>query len=109
MGSGAFLSRKQTAKPDVTREVLSYFLRNPRAADSLEGVAGWRLMDEVVRRRVDETRIALDWLVAEGFLQAVSTSSSGPIFSLNEKRRAEAEGFLAAASGPAVAAPGAGG
>ena len=41
-------------------EILSYFLRNPLAADTLEGVARWRLLDEVVYRKVEETRAALE-------------------------------------------------
>jgi hypothetical protein len=88
------LTQACSAEPGAVRDVLRYFLRHPGAADSLQGVAGWRLLDEVVRRRVGETQAALDWLVAQGFLRAVSTAATGPIFSLNPDRRALAEEFL---------------
>ena len=78
----------------MAREILRYFLRNPQAADSFEGVARWRLIEEVVQRRVEGTHQALSWLVRHGFLREVSTAGTGAIFSLNPERQAEAERFL---------------
>ena len=78
----------------MVREILSYFLRNPQAADSLVGVATWRLLDESVRRNVEGAREALSWLVSRGFLKQEVRPSSGPIFMLNERRRGEAGRFL---------------
>jgi hypothetical protein len=81
---------------EMAREILNYFVRNPQAADSLEGVARWRLMDEVIRRKLDETEAALAWLVAQGYL----TKSVAPVgtttFSLNSQRIEDARQFLAA-------------
>ncbi len=79
------------------REVLNYFLRNPQAADTLEGVARWRLLEETVRRGVAETEQALNWLVSEGYLTQVSTPYSKPIYELNRDERARAREFLAKA------------
>jgi hypothetical protein len=74
-------------------DILSYFARNPRAADSLEGIARWRLLDEVVRRKVNETYEALQWLVKEELL--LETAASGaPIYRLNPARSAETESTL---------------
>ena len=39
----------------IAKEILSYFLRNPQAADNLEGVARWRLLEQTVHRSVEET------------------------------------------------------
>lgn len=72
---------------------MAYFLAHPEAADSLEGVASWRLPDEAIRRRVADTREALEWLVAKGFLLATSRASSGRIFSLNGGSLPEAKRF----------------
>jgi hypothetical protein len=78
----------------MAKEVLRYFLQNPHAADSLEGVAEWRLLEDAVQRRVEGTHRALGWLVRHGFLRHVPTAGTGGIFSLNPERRAEAERFL---------------
>jgi hypothetical protein len=78
----------------MAKEILRYFLRNPQAADSFEGVARWRLLEEVVQRRVEGTHEALSWLVRHGFLREASPAGTGAIFSLNPERQAEAERFL---------------
>jgi len=82
------------------KEVLNYFLRNPQAADSLEGIARWRLLDEVVRRKVDETQRALAWLVQRNFLIVTTVAGADPIFRLNPNLVAEAETFLACGKFP---------
>ena len=80
--------------PVRAREILRYFLRNPQAADSLEGVARWRLREEAICRNVDEINEAIGWLVAFGFLVEESVGGTGPIFSLNHGRTAEAKRML---------------
>jgi hypothetical protein len=82
----------------VASEILSYFVRNPHAADTLEGIARWRLLDEIVHRKVEEARLALVWLVERGFLVETSAPGVGPIFGLDPNNLAEAERFLAARS-----------
>ena len=79
----------------VTRQVLSYFVRHPQAVDSLEGVARWRLLDEVIHVRIDETRAALAWLVARGILRQTDTPGQQPVFSIDRGRIGEAERLLA--------------
>jgi hypothetical protein len=86
----------------MVREILSYFLHNPHAADSLEGVATWRLLDESVRRNVEDAREALAWLVSRGYLRQEVRASSGPIFTLNEERRREADVFLERGTPPSA-------
>jgi len=81
-------------------EVLDHFVRNPQAADTLEGVARWRLLRETVHRSVEETAEALEWLVAEGFLNETSTTYSKPIYSLNPQVIDEAKKLLAAEQKP---------
>lgn len=79
---------------DVTRDILSYFLRNPHTADDLEGIARWRLMSETIRRSVEDTNKALEWLAEQGFLMRDATAGVGPIFRLNQVNRVRAEAFL---------------
>jgi hypothetical protein len=78
----------------IVKQVLGYFMRNPEAADDLEGVARWRLLDEAVHRTVDETERAIVWLVRSGFLVETDTAGGGRVFHINEARRDEAENFL---------------
>ena len=85
--------RGQQGKPEVAKEILSYFMRHPKAADSLEGIAEWRILDEKVRRSLEETKEALQWLVRKGFLRE-EDHLSRQIFLLNAEKVAEVERFL---------------
>src|SRR5437879_818491 len=77
--------------PKQAEEVLQYFLQHPAVSDTLYGVARWRLLEETVRRGVDEVRAALAWLVARGLLLEESTSGAEPVFRANPERIAEAQ------------------
>jgi hypothetical protein len=81
---------------DIAKDVLEYFLRNPQAADDLEGVARWRLMSQTIYRHVEETSQALDWLVEKGLLTRISRPGSA-FFRLQADQRAGAEAFVAEA------------
>jgi hypothetical protein len=78
----------------VAREILGYFLRNPEAADSLTGIARWRLLEEAVQRSVARTEAALQWLLEQGYLRQVQMRGTEGIFCLNPEKRTEAELFL---------------
>ena len=80
--------------PAQVKEILTYFLRHPQAADSLEGVVRWRLPQERVRRGMEEIEEALGWLVSKQFLSQVSAAGTPPIYRLNEEKRAAAERLL---------------
>jgi hypothetical protein len=84
----------QSPDEEVAREILRYFLRHPEAADSLAGIARWRLMQESVRHSVEKTGEALQWLIDEGFMREETRVATGKIFQLNSARRKAAEEFL---------------
>jgi hypothetical protein len=92
------LANNQPIDREMAREILRYFVRNPQAADSLEGVARWRLMDEVIRRKLDETEAALKWLVAQGYLTSSISPGGTVTFSLNPKPAKDIRQFLAESS-----------
>jgi hypothetical protein len=75
----------------IAREILSYFLRNPRAADSFEGVARWRLSEEIARRSVVGTEDAMRWLVENQYLSEEKIPGGKIIYRLNMRRREDAE------------------
>jgi hypothetical protein len=79
---------------DAATAILSYFMRNPKAVDDLEGMARWRLVDERTHDKVQETDSALQWLVAEGLLIASTVPGGRSVFSLNPDRTDAARKFL---------------
>ena len=92
----------QDGKPDpaVVRQVLRYFVRHPQAADDLEGIARWRLVEEEIFMRVEETQRALAWLVDRRLLCRTDASGVSPVFTLNRERLDEAHALLDIAEKP---------
>ncbi|MES1245552.1 MAG: hypothetical protein ABUT39_28360 [Acidobacteriota bacterium] len=85
---------KTAIPPQSTREVLGYFLRNPRTADTLEGITRWRLLEEVVQRTTEETGKAIAWLVSAGLLRRRLVPGGAPTYRLPAERKSEAERLL---------------
>jgi hypothetical protein len=84
----------KSAIPLRTREVLAYFLRNPKAVDSLEGVTRWRVPEEAVHFTLEQVDHALNWLVDKRFLLRETPSGVTPLFRLNHDRISDAEHLL---------------
>jgi hypothetical protein len=82
------------AGEELAQQILSYFLHHPKSADSLEGIARWRLLEEKIHHTLVETRTALDRLVADGYLRVISVPGSDQIYALNPTKREEAEEFV---------------
>jgi len=82
--------------PPGARDILKYFLDNPLIADSLEGIASWRLIEAIVQQRVVETQEAIHWLVDSGYVDRSMRMSGPPVYKLNPNRRADAERLLRA-------------
>ena len=82
--------------PERTLHVLSYFLRNPHTADTLEGMARWRLRGEMVRRSVEDADAALRCLVQWGFLCERKVAGGEPLFFLNQAKAEEAAQMVGA-------------
>jgi hypothetical protein len=80
--------------PRLARELLSYYTKHPQAADTSEGLARWRLLEEFVERTTYETEEALGWLVQQGFLREMPTQAGRSVFVLDQDRRRDAEALL---------------
>lgn len=78
----------------LAKDILEYFLRNPQSADSLEGVAHWRLLEQDINRTLVGSQAALEFLVHEGFLRETPVPGAEPVYALNPDMRAEAEQFV---------------
>jgi len=88
------LSKDPEGDLDVARDVLRYFVRNPEAADTVEGVARWRLLDEQIYRNLQQVARAIAWLVAQGLLVEDHLPSSRTAFRLNKTARRRIESLL---------------
>jgi hypothetical protein len=88
------VSKAATRPSRHALDILRHYVDNPQTADSLEGIAGWRLLEEIVQRRVIETDAALQWLVEYGYLERCALRGSPPVYRLNPDRRTEAEHLL---------------
>ena len=83
-------------------EVLAYFLQHPAAADSLEGIARWRVQQESVPRIVEQVDQALAWLVKEQLLLREDRLGGASTFRLDPARAGAARRLLRdIAGGPA--------
>jgi hypothetical protein len=89
-GMGDMPRGRREKPPEQAVEILRYYLNHPQAADTVEGVARWRLLEETVYRKVDETREAIEWLVAEDLLVKESPEGAQPVFRLNPRMAAQA-------------------
>jgi hypothetical protein len=78
----------------IGSEILAYFVRNPRAADSLEGVVRWRLLEEKIFSTVEDTREAIEWLVEQKYLSRISTPGREPFYTVDEPGAERAANFL---------------
>jgi hypothetical protein len=88
-------AERRAPRPRRAAEVLRFFLNNPHAADSLEGVVRWRLLRETIHRSVTEVDEALHWLVEQQLLITQTAPGVAPIFSLNNSRVREAQALVA--------------
>lgn len=84
---------------ELAQHILSYFLHHPKSADSLEGIARWRLLEEKIHHTLIETRTALNRLVADGYLRVVPVPGADQIYALNSAKREEAKEFVRAGPG----------
>jgi hypothetical protein len=83
-----------TAALKSVRDVLAYFLQNPSATDSLEGIARWRVQQEIIPRIVEQVDQALVWLVKEHLLLREDHIGGAPTFRLDPARAGEARRLL---------------
>src|SRR5262249_30559391 len=87
----ALLPNNKDLDRAIIRQVLGYFVRNPKAVDTLEGIARWRLPEERVYESFRQTEAAIDWLVKEGCLEEILLSgSNAPVFRMKVDRKNDA-------------------
>ena len=80
----------------VVRDVMRYFLQHPTAADTLEGIARWRLLQERARDVVTETDAALALLVERNILEEIRAAGVPPLYRLKPDKAEDARRLLEA-------------
>jgi hypothetical protein len=90
-GSALLIRQDEATDLGVAKQILRYFYRNPQAADTVEGVARWRLLEEMIQSNLETVMNAMAWLVSQGLLVKESRPASAPLFRLNtaESRKIE--------------------
>ena len=92
--------RRRVKVPGRVKEVLSFFVRHPRCADSVEGVTRWRVRQEALRFTIEEVREALAWLAGRGVLLHEDVPGVPTLFRLNQAKTREAKQLLMVSAPP---------
>jgi hypothetical protein len=70
--------------PEIAGEIVSYLTAHRKAADTLEGVAGWWITRHRVEESQKRVQEALDLLVAQGKVNREPLADGRMLYSLNE-------------------------
>lgn len=73
----------------LCNEILSFLAESPGSRDTLEGIAEWWLLERDIRRETAKVRLALERLVAEGWLAGRPGADGRVHFSVNGERLPE--------------------
>ncbi len=52
----------------IARDVLAYLIEHPESQDTLEGIMQWWLLEQEIKRWIDQVQAAIAELVARGFV-----------------------------------------
>ena len=80
-------------QPKLARDLLKLYLTNPTLVETTEGLARWRLAEQLLDQTIRETEQALEWLVSRGFLRQIS-GRGRTVFMMNPDRRDEARHWI---------------
>lgn len=93
--TGGDRSRADRAENELVLDILSYFMRNQSAVDTVEGITRWRLLDQRIHRTVHEVLEALTVLVDLDLLTQTRRSGSSALIGFNKEQADAARRFLA--------------
>jgi hypothetical protein len=73
----------------VAREILAYFISNPNANDTVEGIVEWRLLEQRIRHSVAEAEATLTELVVRKLILARRGADGRIHYRVNPAKEAE--------------------
>lgn len=79
-------NREKGLTREIALKILRYLDDNPHAADTVEGILHWWLLERVIVEEKEAVERALDCLVEKQLLVAVQAADSRRHYRLNRKR-----------------------
>jgi hypothetical protein len=84
-------------KESLAQDILSYLLEHSAAEDTVEGIVEWWLLEEKIKRRMQEVQQVLDELAREGLILAHKSNDSKIRYRINKRRKNKIRALLAEA------------
>ncbi|MFQ5865004.1 MAG: hypothetical protein ACE5IW_07235 [bacterium] len=75
--------------PWIAYVLLNYFVRQPSATDTLQGIAEWWILKEHISYTVEKISSTLDLLVSKGFVIVKEYHNQEKHYKLNEEKLSE--------------------
>jgi len=73
-------------KHEIELEILAYFLKNPDAQDTLEGIVGWWLLETYIRKQSALVKKALSDLVDQELIIAIQNVNAQIQYQVNKEK-----------------------
>ena len=78
----------------IAQDILSYLLEHTAAEDTIEGIVQWWLLEEKIKRRMNEVQKVLDELAREGLIIANKSKDSKIRYRINKLRENKIRAML---------------
>ena len=88
------VGKERTEESETARELLEYLAENPDAADTLEGIVEWWLLDRSIDRGIAKVKEVLEQMAARGLIVERKGSDARTRYQLNDERRREIAALL---------------
>jgi hypothetical protein len=83
------MSNSHFEQHEIEREILAYFLKNPDAQDTLEGIIEWWLLETYIRKQSILVKQALSELVNQGLIIEIQNSNAQRRYRVNQEKMKE--------------------
>jgi len=81
------IKKKAKKKDMLSKKILKYLGKNPKAGDTLEGISTWWLEQQRIEEVVDEVAEALEYLESKGFIQGFKSNAGTTIYRIKSKEK----------------------
>ena len=75
-------------------DILAYLADHPKAADTIEGIAQWWLLEQRIRQQIPVIEKALGVLVEKGFVLEQSARNGRTRYRINQRKHTQIKSFL---------------
>ena len=85
---------KRDETQETSHKILAYLMDNPNAQDTLEGIVGWWLLQQDIKRNVALIRKTVDGLIDKGFLLERLGDDRTKYYRVNRERLPEISALI---------------